>query len=85
MAINETIVTGRKFRKCIDVANKKWQRISMWLKASDLEFDDGANAQSKFGAIKGITTDLNITTTGYICDATVIKTLNDRLTELKNG
>ena len=25
MAINEQIVKGRKFRKCIDVVNKVWQ------------------------------------------------------------
>lgn len=41
MAVNETIVTGRKFRKCIDAASKAWQRISFWTKSSDVEFEDG--------------------------------------------
>lgn len=84
MAINETNVTGRYFRQCIDVVNKKWQRISYWLKACDLFFDDNSNAQTKVGAIKGITTDLNTTVTGYACDATVIKSLQDQIAKLKN-
>lgn len=75
MALNEQIVTGRSFRKCIDVANKLWQKISFWTKASDVEFDDGENAETKLGAIKGITTDLNITETGYAADATMLTQL----------
>ena len=59
MAVNETIVTGRKFRKCVDVANKLWQRISFWTKSSDVEFDDGKTAETKVGAIDGITSDLS--------------------------
>lgn len=47
MAINETIVTGRKFRKLVDETTKLWQRISFWTKASDVEFDDGETAQEK--------------------------------------
>ncbi len=52
MAINETIVTGRKFRKLIDETTKLWQRISFWTKASDVEFDDGATAEEKLGNLK---------------------------------
>lgn len=51
MAVNETIVTGRKYRKCIDAANKLWQRISFWTKASDVEFDDGLNAEEKISEL----------------------------------
>jgi len=51
MAVNETIVTGRKFRKLIDEVNKIWQRISFWTKACDVEFDDGENAESKINGI----------------------------------
>ena len=79
MAVNETIVTGRKFRKLIDAANKQWQRISFWHKASDCEFDDGDTAETKVGAIKGITTDLNTTTTGYAADMTTVASLNSSL------
>lgn len=52
MAINETIVTGRKFRKLVDEATKLWQRISFWTKASDVEFDDGKTAQEKLGNLR---------------------------------
>ena len=78
--MTESIVTGRYFRQCIDVVNKKWQHISHWLK-----FDDNKNAQTKVGAIKGITTDLNTTITGYACDATIIKSLQDQINTLKNS
>lgn len=47
MAINERIIKNRKFRKCIDVANKAWMRISFWTAASDVEFDDGKTAEEK--------------------------------------
>lgn len=85
MALNEQIVTGRNFRKCIDVANKLWLRISFWTKASDVEFDDGENAEMKLGAIKGITTDLNITETGYAADMTALAQLNSEIAEPKIG
>lgn len=54
MAVNEIIVTGRKFRKLIDEATKQWLRISYWTKASDVEFDDGKNAEEKFNSINTI-------------------------------
>lgn len=73
MAVNETIVTGRKYRRLIDVATKAWQRISFWTHAKDVEFDDGKTAQAKVGAIKGITTSTSVTETGYAADATVVK------------
>lgn len=47
MAINEQIIKNRKFRKCIDVANKIWLRISFWTAASDVEFNDGKTAEEK--------------------------------------
>lgn len=52
MAINEQIITGRKFRKLIDETTKLWQRISFWTKASDIEFDDGRTAEEKLGNLK---------------------------------
>lgn len=52
MAINEEIVTGRKFRKLVDEATKLWQKISFWTKACDVEFDDGFTAEQKIGSLK---------------------------------
>ncbi|MCH5344500.1 MAG: hypothetical protein J1E64_10710 [Acetatifactor sp.] len=51
MAVNEQIVTGRKFRKLIDETSKLWQRISFWTKASDVEFNDGKNLEEKINEL----------------------------------
>ena len=59
MAINETIVTGRKYRRCVDAATKAWQRISFWTKSTDVEFEDGKNAEEKIGAIDATVNQLN--------------------------
>lgn len=52
MAVNEQIVIGRAFRKLIDEASNKWMKISFWTKASDVEFDDGETAETKFTSFK---------------------------------
>lgn len=85
MAVNETIVTNRYFRRCTDAANKVWQRISFWHKASDCEFDDGSTAQTKVGAIKGITTSTSVTETGYAADMTTVKGLQTQIDELNSN
>lgn len=84
MAINETIVTGRKFRKLIDEATKQWQRISFWTKASDVEFDDGNTLQNKLGGINGITSSLTSSSQDIALSASAGKTLQDQLNGL-NG
>ena len=56
--MSETIVTGKKYRILTDVAQKVWQRVSFWTKSSDVEFDDGKTAETKVGAISGITDSL---------------------------
>lgn len=85
MAINETIVTGRKFRKLVDEATKLWQRISFWTKASDVEFDDGKTAQEKLGAINGITDTLNSTNSNIALSAAAGNNLQNQLTQLTNS
>lgn len=82
MAINEQIITGRKFRKCIDVANKVWLRISFWTSANDVEFDDGKTLQQKLGTINGITDSLTSTDIKSALSAKAGKVLNDKLDEL---
>lgn len=85
MAVNEQIVTGRKLRKLIDEANKLWQRISFWTKASDVEFNDGKNAETKFGAINGVTDSLTSTASNIAASAKAVKTLNDKVTQLSSN
>ncbi len=83
MASDLQIVTGRSFRKCIDVSNQLWQKISFWSKASDIEFDDGENAETKLGAIRGITADLNTTEAGYAADMMALTQLNNQINMLE--
>lgn len=79
MAVNETIVTGRKFRKLIDETNKLWQRISFWTKSSDVEFDDGKSAETKVGAIDGITSDLSGESENIAASIKCVNELNNNL------
>ena len=85
MAVNETIVTGRKFRKLVDESAKLWQRISFWTKASDVEFEDGKTAEAKMGTISGVTDSLTSTSSNIAASAKAIKTLNDKITELSSN
>ena len=84
MAVNEEIVTGKKFRRLIDVATNKWRRYSFWNKAKDTECEDGTDVETKVGAIKGITTSTNVSETGYAADAKTVSEINQSLTQLKN-
>lgn len=85
MAINEQIVTGRKFRKLVDEANRKWQRISFWTKATDVEFQDGKTAEQKLGAINGITSDLNSADSTLAASASSVKTLNTTISNISTN
>ncbi len=84
MAINEQIVTGRKFRRLKNEETKLWERLSIWTKAVDVEFNDGKNAETKAGAINGITDSLTSTSSNIVASAKAIKTLNDKITALMN-
>ena len=84
MAVSEKKVTG-KFYRIWSAADKLWHRISFWTHANDVEFNDGKTAQTKVGAIKGITTSTNTHETGYAADATTVTTLNQSVTELNQS
>lgn len=79
MAINEQIVTGRAHRVLIDKAAKLWQRISFWTKASDVEFNDKKTAETKVGAIDGITDSLASTSSRIAASAKSVNKLNNDL------
>lgn len=79
MAINEQIVTGRKFRKLVDEATKLWQRISFWTKAVDVEFNDSKTAETKLGAIDGITDSLVSTSSRIAASAKALSQVNNNL------
>lgn len=85
MAVNEEIVTGKKFRRLIDIATNKWRRYSFWNKAKDTECEDGTDVETKVGAIKGITTSTNVSETGYAADAKTVSEINQSLGLLSEG
>ena len=62
----EVIKTGAIYRVLGALNPVTWNRISMWTKASDLEFEDGRTAQAKVGKINGITTDPASITEDYV-------------------
>lgn len=80
MAVTEQIKSA--IYRVYNSTSSIWNRYSFWNKASSCEFDDGETAEAKLGKIKGITTSLAATETGYAADATAVKTLNDSLTPL---
>lgn len=77
MASTITKVTGRAYRVLTDntPGSFVWNQLSYWTAASDVEFSDGVDAQTKLGAIQGITTSTSITNTGYAADASVTTAL----------
>lgn len=75
----ERIVTGKKYRILSDVKNRIWDRISFWHKAEDCEFNDGKNAETKVGAINGITSDINGTSANIAASIKVVNSLNNSL------
>lgn len=56
--MTETKVTGKKYRICTDATNDKWDRVSFWTKASDVELDDGTTVQNKITSLTSEMTSL---------------------------
>ena len=48
---NENIVSGKKYKV---LQNGVWKLFSFFTKASDVEFDDGMNAEEKILDIEGL-------------------------------
>lgn len=83
MAINETISTGNKYRRLKDAPTKLWQRLSFWTKASDVEFDNGATAETSLGNIQGITDSVNSNASNIAASAAAVNTLNSNIGNIK--
>ena len=83
--MSETIVTGKKYRILTDVAQKVWQRVSFWTKSTDVEFNDAKTAETKVGAIDGITDSLSSNSSRIAASAKAVNQLNGDLTSVKNN
>lgn len=77
MAISET--TKSSYYRVRDAVNATWQRFSFWTKGSDVEFTDGKTAQTKVGAIDGITDSLASSSSRMAASAKAVKQLNDNI------
>lgn len=74
-----SILSGyKKVKNYIETGSGK-KLLSRWTSSNTVEFNDGKTAQTKVGAIKGITTSTNATETGYAADATTVAALNQSL------
>lgn len=74
-----SILSGyKKVKNYIETGSGK-KLLSRWTSSNTVEFEDGKTAQTKVGAIKGITTSTSATETGYAADATTVAALNQSL------
>lgn len=80
-------VKGRTYRVLADntPGSFVWNQLSFWTAASDVEFEDGVDAETKLGAIQGITTSTAITTPGYAADASVATALYKKTSQFLNA
>lgn len=77
-----SILSGyKKVKNYIETGSGK-KLLSRWTSSNTVEFNDGKTAQTKVGAIKGITTSTSATETGYAADATTVAALNQSLGSL---
>lgn len=76
-----SILSGyKKVKNYIETGSGK-KLLSRWTSSNTVEFNDGKTAQTKVGAIKGITTSTSATETGYAADATTVAALNQSLSD----
>lgn len=79
-----SILSGyKKVKNYIETGSGK-KLLSRWTSSNTVEFNDGKTAQTKVGAIKGITTSTSATETGYAADATTVAALNQSLSNLSS-
>ena len=54
----ETTSIGHFYNRCVDAVNNLFDTMSFWTHSKDVEFVDGKTAETKVGAINGITSDI---------------------------
>ena len=60
-------------------ADGNYEQLSYKTSSQTVDFDDGETAETKLGAIKGITTSTSVTETGYAADAKTVSEINQSL------
>ena len=60
-------------------ADGNYEQLSYKTSSQTVDFDDGKTAETKLGAIKGITTSTSVTETGYAADAKTVSEIKQSL------
>ena len=68
----EVIKIGGIYRVLAALSPVTWNRISLWTHASDVEFTDNKTAQTKVGAIDGITSDPTSKSNSYAASTNMV-------------
>ena len=66
-------------------ADGNYEQLSYKTSSQTVDFDDGKTAETKLGAIKGITTSTSVTETGYAADAKTVSEINQSLAKLESA
>lgn len=82
---NEQIVKGKAYRILSDASSKLWSKLSFWTASSDVEFNDGKNAETKVGAIDGITDSLVSDSSNIAASAKAANDLNGMLNDINTN
>ena len=64
--------TGAVYRVLAALSPVTWNKISFWGKASDVEFNDTKSAETKVGAIDGITSDRTSKSDSYAASTKMV-------------
>ena len=73
-----------KFKRYV-LTDSGYQLCSQWTSSNTVHFDDGNTAQTKVGAINGITDSLTATNSNIALSAKAGKSLQDQVTSLNTG
>lgn len=77
-----SILSGYKKFKRYVLTDNGYQLCSQWTSSNTIHFDDGNTAQTKVGAINGISDSLTATNSNIALSVNAGKTLQDQITKL---
>ena len=76
----ETTSIGHFYNRCVDAVNNLFDTMSFWTHSKDVEFVDGKTAETKVGAINGITSDISGEADDIAASIKCVNQLNNSLT-----
>ena len=79
----ETTSIGHFYNRCVDAVNNLFDTMSFWTHSKDVEFVDGKTAETKVGAINGITSDISGEADDIAASIKCVNELNSSLASLE--